>query len=75
MDSEFLLLLILVLRNTRELLDSHGSLDLRLVDVEYSGLRDNEDPVLAPLVLVNLLDFVTEQDVLYTNHKKLGSRQ
>lgn len=71
-DCELVLLGLDQFGHTSEVGNVHGPLDFVFVNVKYLLRGNDNQPILSPLVLINLLDLVTEEDGLYRQGEKFG---
>ena len=63
-QSEFFLLAYHVLRKSAQHIDRNDSFDFLPIQIEYIALGNGENSFLSPFTLVNLADFITENDLL-----------
>jgi hypothetical protein len=73
MQGEFVLLCVDQLRDAAESADVHSSFDFVLVNIEDFFGGNHDHSLLSPLVLVDLLDFLAEQDGLCDGDEKVGA--
>ena len=64
MDGELVLLFFSQLGDATQVNDVHFTFDVQFMNVIYLLWCNNQESILCPLVLVDLLDLVTEEHIL-----------